>query len=59
MQDIWVEILAFLNAVINAISSYVHSPLAIEINTDLAVMFKECADYCVYIIRDIMDIFGR
>lgn len=59
MQEFWAEFIAFINAVIDGISTYVHSPIAIEINTDIAVMFKELADYCVYIIRDIMDIFGR
>lgn len=59
MADIWAEVLAFLNAIVNAISTYVHSALAIEINTELAAAFKELADYTVYIIRDICDIFGR
>lgn len=49
----------FFNAVIDTISVYVHSPIAIDIDTDLAVMVKEITDNCVYMIKDIMDIFGR
>ena len=63
MQDIWaeiwVEIVLCFNAIINAISTYVHSTLAFEINTYIAAAFKELADYTVYIIRDILDVFGR
>ena len=59
MADIWNEIVLFFNDVINAISTYVHSPLSIEIDRMIAEAFNELADACVYVIRDIMDIFGR
>ena len=59
MADFWAEFLAFCNSVIDAISTYVHSPLSIEIDKMIAEAFNEVADACVYVIRDIMDIFGR
>lgn len=59
MADFWNEVVLFFNAVIDAISTYVHSPLSIEIDKMIAEAFNEFADACVYVIRDIMDIFGR
>ena len=59
MTDVWSEIVMFFNTVIDAISTYVHSPLSIEIDKMIAEAFNEVADACVYVIRDIMDIFGR
>lgn len=59
MADFWAAVLAFLNAVIDAVSNYVHSDLAFVINTELANLVKDCTDETVIIIRDILDIFGR
>ena len=59
MSSVWTELVAICNDIITAISTYVHSPLSIEIDKIVAEAFNEVADYCVYVIRDIMDIFGR
>ena len=59
MANFWQELVAFANAVIDCISRYVHSPLAQEIDTEIAVMVKEVSDNIVDIIRDIMDVYGR
>ena len=59
MSEIWTEIVAIFNDIINAISTYVHSPLSIEIDKIIAEAFNEFADAVVYAVRDIMDIFGR
>lgn len=50
---------AFINAVIDGISNYVHSDIAFVIDTQLAEMVKYCTDETVLIIRNILDIFGR
>ena len=59
MSDFWAEVVAVFNDIINAISTYVHSPLSIEIDKIIAEAFNEFADAVVYAVRDIMDIFGR
>jgi hypothetical protein len=59
MSDFWAAVLAFLNAVIDGISDYVHSDLAFVINTELADFVKFATDETVLIVRNILDIFGR
>ena len=59
MAEFWEAVLAFLNAVIDAISNYVHSDLAFVVDTELAEMVKYCTDETVLIVRNILDIFGR
>ena len=58
-REFWIEFCAVIDSIINAISTYVHSPLSIEIDKIIAQAFNEFADAVVYAIRDIMDIFGR
>ena len=59
MADFLEAVKAFCDAVINAISNYVHSDLAFLIDTELADMVKYVTDETVLIVRNILDIFGR
>lgn len=58
-MEFWEAIVECVNAIINGISTYVHSPEAIIIDTRLADLVKYCSDQSVYIIRDFLDVFGR
>lgn len=52
-------VIGFLNAVIDSISTYVHSDTAFVIDTQLAEMLKYCSDEAVRLIREVLDIYGR
>jgi hypothetical protein len=52
-------VIGFLNAVIDSISTYVHSDTAFVIDTQLAELLKYGSDEFVRITREVLDIFGR
>lgn len=58
-MEIWEAIVNLFNTIIDGISTYVHSPNALVIDTRLAELVKYCSDAAVVITRDFLDIFGR
>lgn len=50
---------AIIDAIIECISRYVHSPEALIIDTKIGAFTKEALDMCVDLTREFLDIFGR
>ncbi|MBQ9599824.1 MAG: hypothetical protein IJR33_08475 [Clostridia bacterium] len=59
MSDFIEALKNFINAVIDTVSTYVHSGTAFIIDSQLAELVKFCSDETVNIIREVLDIFGR
>ena len=59
MSDFIEAIKAFVNALIDSLSTYVHSDTAFVIDTQLAELLKYSSDEFVRITREVLDIFGR
>lgn len=48
-----------LNACVECVSRYVHSPEALIIDTKIGQFTKEALDMAVDLTREFLDIFGR
>lgn len=59
MSDFIDAVVAFFNAVIDTVSTYVHSDIAYVIDTNIAGAVKYISDSAVTITREFLDIFGR
>ena len=59
MAELLEAIKAFVDAIINGISTYVHSDTAFIIDTQLAELVKVTTDEAVKMMRELLDIFGR
>ena len=59
MSDFIEALKEFANAVINTVSTYVHSDWSYVINTNVAEAVKYVSDTAVTITREFLDAFGR
>ena len=59
MSDFINALIGFCNAVIDSISTYVHSDWSYVINTEAAEAIKYVSDTTITVIREFLDIYGR